>query len=48
MNFDNHRLLERAIERGEKEHELATTYVHRILGDDCGDVLEALGLGGRP
>ncbi len=48
MNFDHHRLLERAIERGENENALATAYCHRILGDDCGDVLEAPGLGGRP
>ncbi len=48
MNFDNHRLLERAIERKANENALATAYCHRIFGDDCGDVLEALGIGGRP
>lgn len=25
----------------------AAQYVHRILGDDCADVLDMLGIGGR-
>ncbi len=41
MNFDNNNLLDRAIDRQATEDD-------RILGDDSGDVLEALGLGGRP
>lgn len=48
MNFDFQRLLEQAINRGTVEDALATAYVHRFLGDECTDVLDMLGIGGRP
>lgn len=48
MNFDHHRLLDRPIPDQDHEETAAAAYVHRILGDDCADVLDMLGIGGRP